>query len=627
MKISHKVGVAAAIVLFLTTALLSLAQVTQVRKALYTQVNESIDETSGALARQIENWLNAKLKLMDLASQTIDRNYSPEETQRVITTPTLSNEFILVFGTLSSDGKPIKNTDSWNPSADWDGRQRPWYAVGMAAKQAVLTEPYVDSTTGEILISAVVPLTSGGQSLGAIGGDIRLKTISDAINTLDFNGAGYAFLLSKNGNIISHPDHKFDGKNYSELFDGQSPSLTPRLQDLSVADKDLLVSFTALPNLKGMDWYIGVVLDKSIIMAEANALSWRAVIGTILGVIISLIVLIVLMNTLLKPLVHLHNSLREVNSGQGDLTRRLPATGNDEISMVARDFNSFIETLQKLIRDVMGNSRQVRESTSLTSNAANQGSARLQQQMQELDQLATAMQEMASTAEEVARNAQSAAQAAVMANEETENGVRVVSRSTEAIMNLAEEMDQTSNSINELSKLSQNIESILSVITSIADQTNLLALNAAIEAARAGESGRGFAVVADEVRSLASRTQQSTQEIRQMIDQLQSGVRQAETRMQQNRDSASKTAEDASAANDMLARIRDAITRINDMNLQIATAAEEQSATTEEINRNTTNIRDISYEVSTGSEEQVRQCSLMVDQVTQQDRLLGRFNV
>ncbi|WXL24036.1 methyl-accepting chemotaxis protein [Ectopseudomonas mendocina] len=627
MKISHKVGLAAAVVLLLTTTLLSVSQVTQVRSSLYAQVSENIDETSGALARQIENWLNAKLKLMDLASQTIDRNYSPEETQRVITTQTLVNEFLLVFGTLTSDGKPIKNTESWNPSADWDGRKRPWYSIGIAAKQAVLTEPYVDSTTGETLISAVAPLTDNGNLLGAIGGDISLKNISDAINTLDFNGAGYTFLMSKNGNIIAHPDHSYDGKNYRELFDGQAPQLTTNITDISAADKDLLVSFTPLPNLKGMDWYIGVVLDKEIIMAEANSLSWSAVVGTVLGVVISLIVLIVLMNTLLKPLNHLHNSLVEVNSGQGDLTRRLPAQGNDEISLVAKDFNSFIETLQHLIRDVMGNSRQVRESTTLTSNSAHQSATRLQQQMQELDQLATAMQEMASTAEEVARNAQSAAQAAVMANEETENGVRVVSRSTEAIMNLAEEMDQTSNSINELSKLSQNIESILSVITSIADQTNLLALNAAIEAARAGESGRGFAVVADEVRSLASRTQQSTQEIRQMIDQLQAGVRQAESRMQQSRDSASRTAEEASAANDMLARIRDAITRINDMNLQIATAAEEQSATTEEINRNTTNIRDISYEVSTGSEEQVRQCTLMVDQVTQQDRLLGRFSV
>ena len=627
MKIAHKVSLAAAAVLFLTTALLSLAQVSQVRSTLRAQAESSISESSNALARQIENWLNAKLRLLDLMSQTIDSKYSPEETQRVVDSTMLKNEFILVFGALEADGKPIKNAPSWQPKPDWDGRQRPWYATGKAGSQAVLTEPYVDSTTGEILISAVARITDAGKFLGVMGGDIRLKTVADAVNTLDFNGAGYAFLLSRNGNIISHPDTKLNGKPYSELFGGKSPALNKDLQEIDTGDQQLLVSFTPLPNLKGMDWYIGVVLDQGKVMAEANALSWRAVVGTVLGVIISLVLLGVLMKSVLRPLDALGDSLHEINSGQGDLTKRLPAAGNDEISLVAREFNSFLQNLQTLIGDVMGSSQQVRGSTDLTSNEAGQAANRLQVQLMELDQLATAMQEMASTAEEVARNAQAAAQAALAANEETENGVTVVSRSTEAIKQLANEMDDTGQAINELAKLSQSIESILSVITSIADQTNLLALNAAIEAARAGESGRGFAVVADEVRSLASRTQQSTQEIRQMIDQLQTGVRQAEQRMQQSRDTASKTADDAGAANDMLGRIRDAINRINDMNLQIATAAEQQSATTEEINRNTTNIRDISHEVAGGAEQQVRQCAVMVEQVGQQDRLLSRFKI
>ena len=280
-----------------------------------------------------------------------------------------------------------------------------------------------------------------------------------------------------------------------------------------------------------------------------------------------------------------------------------------------------------MIGDVQQTSQQVRESTSATSHEANQAASRVQLQLQELDQLAAAMNEMASTAEDVARNAQAAAQAAVAAHDQTESGVALVLRSTGAINGLAEEMNTTGQAINELSTLSHSIESILSVITSIADQTNLLALNAAIEAARAGESGRGFAVVADEVRSLASRTQQSTQEIRLMIDQLQAGVRQAQMRMQQSRDAASKTAEDANAANETLGRIREAIYRINDMNLQIAAAAEQQSATSEEINRNTTNIRDIGLEVSGGARQQVSQCSVMVDHVSQQDRLLSRFRI
>ncbi|MCO8165531.1 methyl-accepting chemotaxis protein [Pseudomonas sp. 21LCFQ010] len=627
MKIVRKVSLAAAAVLFLTTSLLSLSQITQVRDTLYKQTSASIGESSSALARQIENWLNAKLRLMDLMAQNIAASYSLEQINLSINSQVLKDEFIMIFGSLDADGKTLKNLDSWQPKPDWDGRVRPWYAQGKAADKTVLTEPYVDGITGENLISAVTPIRNGGQFMGVLGGDLRLKVVVDAVNTLDFNKAGYAFLLSKNGTIISHPKAEMNGKNYSELFAGQQPTLTGGLQDIHAGDKDLLVSFTPLSNLRGADWYIGVVLDEKIVMAEADSLTWRAIIATVLGVVLSLLVLGTFMGHLLKPLDLLQRSIKEVNSGEGDLTRRLPANGTDEVATVSREFNDFLQSLQSLISQILGTSSQVRTSTAATSHEATQADERLQRQLQELDQLATAMQEMSSTAEDVARNAQVAAQAALAANQEAESGERVVLRSTEAIKRLAGEMEDAGQAVLELAQFSDNIESILGVITSIAEQTNLLALNAAIEAARAGESGRGFAVVADEVRTLASRTQQSTQEIRQMIDQLQAGVRQAESRMQKSRDSASKTAEEAGAANEMLARIRQAIVHINDMNTQIATAAEEQSATTEEINRNTTNIRDISHEVAAGAEEQVRQCALMVEQVGEQGRLLGRFNV
>lgn len=627
MRISTKVAMAAALILLLTTSVLSWSQISQVRATLRQQVETSIHEPTSALAHQIEAWLNAKLQLIDMAAQQVDGNFSDAQIQQVFTSPVLTEQFLSMFGGLeATGGRALTNDRNWQPPSDWDARQRPWYTQARTASRAVLTEPYAVASSGEILISAVAKFSDAGVFKGAFGGDIRLQAVADAINTLDFNGAGYAFLLSRGGTIISHPDTQLNGRAISELFNGQSPPLVEPLQEYA-GDKTLLVSFIPLSGLKQMDWYIGVVLDKQIVMAEVEVLSQRAIVGTLLGVLISLIVLALLMRHLLKPLHQLSASLREVNSGQGDLKRRLPAVGNDEIALVSREFNSFLDYLQGLISEIMGGSQRVRESTALTSNEAAQSSCRLHEQLEELDQLATAMQEMARTAEEVARNAQSAAQAAVRANQETDNGVAVVAQATQAIKQLADDMDESGAAINQLVRLSDNIESILAVIVSIAEQTNLLALNAAIEAARAGESGRGFAVVADEVRSLASRTQQSTQEIRVMIDKLQDGVKQVATRMQQSRSSASQTAADAQAANHILERIREVINRINDMNLQIATAAEQQSATSEEINRNTTNIRDISHLVVAGAEQQVSQCAVMVAEVAQQDHLLGRFSV
>ena len=220
MKIRYKVSLVAACVLLVTTSLLSLVQVGQIRSILRHQVEASIAESSNAVARQIENWLNGKLHLIDLAAQAIDRQYSAQTTQRIIDSPILKDEFKLVFGALEANGKPIKNSAAWNPKPDYDGRTRPWYATGKAGSQAVLTEPYKDSTTGEILISAVARISDAGQWLGVFGGDIRLTTVADAINTLDFGGAGYAFLLSKSGNIISHPLAELNGKPYSQLLPG-----------------------------------------------------------------------------------------------------------------------------------------------------------------------------------------------------------------------------------------------------------------------------------------------------------------------------------------------------------------------------------------------------------------------
>lgn len=627
MKIAHKVGFAAAAVLLLTVSILSWMQLSQVRDALRSQTAAAITETSSTLASQIESWLNAKLKLIDMMAQNIDRQFSPEQVQQVFDTPLLQEEFLLVFGGLESqNGRRITNDPSWNPTG-WDARQRPWYSVAMQAERAVLTEPYADADTGDILISAVSKISANGQPLGAFGGDLSLQSVADAINVIDFNGAGYAFLVADNGNIISHPDAALNGQSLEKLFEGQRPAFTPSISNYSLNGQPHWVSFTPLAKLQGAKWYIGVVLDEAMVMAKADSLQWQALLISVLGVLISLVLLILLMTNLLKPLNGLHQSLKDINSGQGDLTKRLPILHRDDFGLVAGEFNGFLAHLQRLIADVMDSSHKLKSSINDTSGQSEQAENQLQVQLQELDQLATAMHEMAATATEVAQHAQHAAEAANAANQETEQGALVVSRSTQAVERLAADMEDTMASVNELAQLSHNIESILSVISGIAEQTNLLALNAAIEAARAGESGRGFAVVADEVRSLASRTQQSTQEIGNMIEQLQAGVRLAENKMKQSQTLAAQTSVDAAEANEVLARIRDAIGRINDMNLQIATAAEEQSATSEEINQNTTNIRDISQHVANGAVAQVKQCQGMLEQMKKQNTLLGEFKV
>ncbi len=238
------------------------------------------------------------------------------------------------------------------------------------------------------------------------------------------------------------------------------------------------------------------------------------------------------------------------------------------------------------------------------------------------------MNEMASTSADVAGNAQGAAAAAQEADKAAEDGVSVVSHTTDAISTLATQIDETVIVVQDLENATGgNIESILSVINEIADQTNLLALNAAIEAARAGDSGRGFAVVADEVRTLAQRTQQSTTEIHSMIAQLQSGARSATSVMEKSKALTDEAVAKALEAGGSLNQIKHSIIQISDMNLQIASAAEEQSLVAEEINSNTLKIKDLSQQVSDRAHESSVQMNEQVSKVQQQETLLNKFIV
>ena len=261
----------------------------------------------------------------------------------------------------------------------------------------------------------------------------------------------------------------------------------------------------------------------------------------------------------LLPLKHLYDSLSEINSGNGDLTKRLAIESKDEFGKVSSEFNQFLDYLQSLINQIKQISHDVRSNSDMSACSAQDASSNLSVQLHELDQLATAMHQMSATANEVAQNAQGAADAVQQADSATADGSKIVEQTTHSVAGLAEDMDKVVSTIGELSTYSDNIASILTVITDIADQTNLLALNAAIEAARAGEMGRGFAVVADEVRALASRTQESTEEIQSMINQLQSGVKRAQAIITESRQKAHDTQQVSSQADDALEQIRSSI--------------------------------------------------------------------
>lgn len=309
----------------------------------------------------------------------------------------------------------------------------------------------------------------------------------------------------------------------------------------------------------------------------------------------------------------------------GDTTVRVDYRSNDELRAVAQAFNHMGERFQEALHDVGRSAEQLAAASEETSMVTANTSASMRKQHSEISQVATAMNEMHATASEVARSASMAADAARDADEEAVVGRDVSLQTIEAIESLASAVENATQVIESLAKDSEEIGGVLDVIGSIAEQTNLLALNAAIEAARAGEAGRGFAVVADEVRTLASRTQQSTQEINDMITRLQRGAGQAVEAMVVGRAEAHAGVEQTLKTTACLESIVKAINTINEMNVQIASAAEEQSAVSEEITRSVVAINGLTDETSEGAEQTTEASHEVARLASGLQNLLNRF--
>jgi len=297
----------------------------------------------------------------------------------------------------------------------------------------------------------------------------------------------------------------------------------------------------------------------------------------------------------------------------GDLTARVVLEGKDEMQNVAAAFNSIAENTGSVISRLSNSANQIAAAAEELSAISIQSSRGATEQLNQTDQVATAINEMAATSQEVARHASDAAAAAVSADEKAGSGRQVVTENMSSIDALASEVESAAATIHTLEQESMEIGGVLEVIKGIAEQTNLLALNAAIEAARAGEQGRGFAVVADEVRTLAGRTQESTEEINRMIERLQGGAKRAVAAMEKSRDSVKESVGKAAIAGDALAAITESVATINNMNTQIASAADEQSCVVEEVNKNIVSISQLSTESSDG----VRQVAAASEELAQ----------
>ncbi|REL36658.1 methyl-accepting chemotaxis protein [Thalassotalea euphylliae] len=525
---------------------------------------------------------------------------------------------------------------------------RPWWHEALSKDRLFITKPEIDANDKSIVTSIKTTVYDDNRALlGVMGIDILASEIRHSlIDTMKFQGLGYGFLFTADGQLISFPDsqNRIDMSSLPKLnvVDSQIEGAAGFADLMRLAEQkdealthvtwqgeDYLVYVASIKDdTLALDWRVGFMVPQYVIDEPVNHSIWTSSLAVIVIILVTAgVMMLTIQRLLTTPIQQIAKAMDDIATGEGDLTQRIEMNRNDELGQLSDSFNLFVENIQHIVKQSKTTTEKVLVESGDVSDLVDNFSSTMSEQKGYIEQIATATSQMTQTIHGISDNAQTALDHATQANSESAEGQQLAAKASQLMDELTHDVSNAANVVEELHHNSQSITAMLEVIKGIAEQTNLLALNAAIEAARAGEQGRGFAVVADEVRTLASRTQESTGEIEEIIAKLHASAASAVDAMHVGRDKTSQSADIITQVNDKLLQINQAIALIEQQSNETASATREQVLASDEITRQTSAVNDLAETTVSQTGNMASKSAEQRDITQQLNQMIAQFTV